>query len=76
MWLCRYYCMTIPPDRLRNAWKKKIELTQGCYMLRANAGRRTQKKTQLYSYLPPISQTIKERRTRYVGYCLKIKTNT
>ena len=71
---CRYCDM----DALHGRWLKIEKKLDGNYrrMLRAIVGkswRQQHIKQQLYGHLPPITKTIKIRRTRHAGHCWRSK---
>ena len=69
---CRYCYMDALLGRWLNGWMEKYLTDNYTRMLRAilnkSCGQHPTKK-QLYGHLPPITKTIKVRRTRHVGYC-------
>ena len=51
-----------------------MRIAQECHVLfRTNPGNSTSQKQQLFDHLPPISQTIQVRRTRFTRHCCRGK---
>ena len=70
---CRYCYMDALYGRYLNGWRKSLTATtQECYeQYWISSGGNTT--TKEYSHLPPITTTIKIRRTRQAGHCWKSK---
>ena len=67
--LCQYYCMLTK----RREKKQNRNCTKMLWSILKKSWRQHPTKQQLYSHLPPISQTIQVRRTRHARYSWRRK---
>ena len=67
---CWYYCMDALHGHQLNVPRKSLTATtqEYCEQYWTSPGSSTATKPQLYSYLPPITRTIKVRQTRHAGH--------
>ena len=72
--VCWYWYMDALHGRQQNVWRKSLLVnTQECSKQYWTSPGGSTQKQQLYSHLPPITETIKIRRTRHAVHCWRSK---